>query len=153
MEAVQRRAALSERRVATYGDVAVRFDLVNPEAVLHQGARPAKQLLQLPQSERPHLHNQSQALSNRLSAQLKGLTGGQSSCRYSFSFFDRIRVGIGAALPHQVADVNNAGDFAARWRRLPGGANGIVDCDGHSRFLLTDGAADEGVTGRHCHTG
>lgn len=48
MEAVQRRAALSEPRVATYGDVAVRFDLVNPEAVLHQGARPAKQLLQLP---------------------------------------------------------------------------------------------------------
>lgn len=75
MEPVQRRAGLSEQRAATYGDVAVRFDLVNPEAVLHQGARPAKQLLQLPQRERPHLHKQSQARSNRLSAQVEGLTG------------------------------------------------------------------------------
>lgn len=49
----------------TYGDIAVRLDLVNPEAVLHQGACSAEQLLQLPQSERPHL-NKTTALINKL---------------------------------------------------------------------------------------
>lgn len=53
--------------------------------------------------------------------------------------------------PHQVADVNNAGDFAARWRWLPGGTNRIVNRDGHSSFLLTDGATNERITGRHCN--
>jgi len=50
---------------------------------------------------------------------------------------------------HQVADVNNAGDFASRRRGLPGRANGIIDGDGNARFLLADGATDEGVAGGH----
>lgn len=50
---------------------------------------------------------------------------------------------------HQVADVNDAGDFAARWRGLPGRANRVIDCDGNARFLLADGATDEGVAGGH----
>lgn len=45
--------------------------------------------------------------------------------------------------------MNNAGDFAARRRGLPGRANGIVDCDGNSCFLLADGATNEGVTQGH----
>lgn len=51
--------------------------------------------------------------------------------------------------PYKVADVNNAGDFAARWRGLPGCANRVVDCDGNSCFLLADGATNEGVAGGH----
>ncbi|TNN53601.1 hypothetical protein EYF80_036175 [Liparis tanakae] len=48
-----------------------------------------------------------------------------------------------------VADVNNAGDFASRRRGLPGRADGIIDGDGNARFLLADGATDEGVAGGH----
>lgn len=44
----------------TYSDIAVRLDFVDPEAILHQGARSAQQLLELAQSERPHLHKQIQ---------------------------------------------------------------------------------------------
>lgn len=56
---------------------------------------------------------------------------------------------IRAVFSHQVADVNNAGDFAARWRGLPSRANRIINCDGNSCFLLADWATDEGVTGGH----
>lgn len=42
--------------VITHGDVAVRLDFVNPEALFHQGASSAEQLLKLAQSERPHLN-------------------------------------------------------------------------------------------------
>lgn len=40
----------------THGDVAVRLDLIDPEAFLHQGSRPAQQLFELAEGERPHLH-------------------------------------------------------------------------------------------------
>lgn len=50
---------------------------------------------------------------------------------------------------HQVADVNNAGDFATRWRGLPGSANRVIDCDGNTGFLLADGATNESVVGGH----
>lgn len=39
----------------THSDVAVRLDFVDPEAIVHQGASSAEQLLQLTQSEWPHL--------------------------------------------------------------------------------------------------
>lgn len=58
-------------------------------------------------------------------------------------------VEIPAVLSHQVADMNNAGDFAAGRRRLPSCADRIIDCDADSCFLLADGATNEGVTGRH----
>lgn len=54
-----------------------------------------------------------------------------------------------AVFSHQVADVNNVGDFAARWRGLPRRTNRIVDCDRNACFLLADGATNEGVTGGH----
>lgn len=50
---------------------------------------------------------------------------------------------------HQVADVNNAGHFATRWRRLPGRAHRVIDGDGNTHFLLADGATNEGVVGGH----
>lgn len=50
---------------------------------------------------------------------------------------------------HQVPDVNDAGDLSARWRGLPRCANGVVDGDGDSRFLLADGATNESVAGCH----
>lgn len=40
-----------------HSDVAVRFDFVDPKAVLQQGAGSAQQFLQLPESKRPHLNN------------------------------------------------------------------------------------------------
>lgn len=58
-------------------------------------------------------------------------------------------VAIRRVISHQVADVNDAGDFAARWRRLTGRANRVINCDGNSCFLLADGATNEGVAGRH----
>lgn len=42
------------REKATHSDVAVRFDLVDPEALLHHRACPVQQLLQLAQGERSH---------------------------------------------------------------------------------------------------
>lgn len=45
--------------------------------------------------------------------------------------------------------MNNVGDFAAGWRGLTGRANRVIDCDGNTRFLLADGAANEGVAGGH----
>lgn len=42
------------QQTETYGDVAVRFDLVDPEAILQHSASPAEQLLQLTQGERPN---------------------------------------------------------------------------------------------------
>lgn len=39
----------------THGDVAVRLDLVNPEALLHQVAGSAQKLFELAQREGPHL--------------------------------------------------------------------------------------------------
>lgn len=59
--------------------------------------------------------------------------------------------GTPAVFSHQVADMNNAGDFAARRRRLPSRADRIIDGDADSCFLLADGATNEGVTGRHCN--
>lgn len=50
---------------------------------------------------------------------------------------------------HQVADVNDAGDFASRWGWLPGCADRVIDRDGNSCFLLADGATNEGVAGGH----
>lgn len=41
----------------THGDVAVRLDLVDPEALLHQAAGPAQQLFELAQREGPHLQD------------------------------------------------------------------------------------------------
>lgn len=40
------------QQTETYCDVAVRFDLVDPETVLEHGAGPPEQLLQLAQGER-----------------------------------------------------------------------------------------------------
>lgn len=56
---------------------------------------------------------------------------------------------IRAVFTYQVANVNNAGDFAPRWRGLSSRANRVVNCDGNSCFLLADGTANEGVTGGH----
>lgn len=56
---------------------------------------------------------------------------------------------IRTVFSHQVADVNDAGHFAAGWRGLPGRANRVIDCDGDSSFLLADGATNEGVAGGH----
>lgn len=39
----------------THSNVAVRLDLIDPEAFLDQGARSAQQLFELPEGERPHL--------------------------------------------------------------------------------------------------
>lgn len=39
----------------THGDVAVRLDFVDPEALLHQAAGSAQQLFELAQREGPHL--------------------------------------------------------------------------------------------------
>lgn len=41
----------------THGDVAVRLDLVNPEALLHQAAGSAQKLFELAQREWPHLRD------------------------------------------------------------------------------------------------
>lgn len=46
----------------TYSNIAVRLDFVNPEAILHQGARSAEQFLKLPESEWPHLHKYLQTI-------------------------------------------------------------------------------------------
>ena len=53
---VRERARLRERarERATHSDVAVRFDLVDPKALLHHRACPVQQLLQLAQGERSH---------------------------------------------------------------------------------------------------
>lgn len=51
---------------------------------------------------------------------------------------------------HQVADVYDAGDFAARRRGLPGRADRIVYGDGDACPLLADGATDESLAGGHC---
>lgn len=40
----------------THSNVAVGLDLIDPEALLDQGARPAQQFFELPEGERPHLH-------------------------------------------------------------------------------------------------
>lgn len=54
-----------------------------------------------------------------------------------------------SVLTHQVGDVDDVGDFAMRRRQLPGGADGVVDSDGHTRALLAEGAAHHRVTGSH----
>lgn len=53
------------------------------------------------------------------------------------------------AFSHQVTDVNNIGNFAARWRWLPGRAHRVVDSDRNTSFLLADGATNKGVAGGH----
>ena len=50
---------------------------------------------------------------------------------------------------HQITDVNNVGDFAARWRGLPCSAHRVVNSDGDTCFLLADGATNECVAGGH----
>lgn len=44
---------------ATHGDIAVRLDLVDPEALLHQAAGSAQQLFELAQREGPHLRGRA----------------------------------------------------------------------------------------------
>lgn len=54
------------------------------------------------------------------------------------------------SVSHQVTDMYDTRDFAARRRGLPGRADRIVNRDGDSCSLLADGATDECVTGGHC---
>lgn len=46
--------------------------------------------------------------------------------------------------------MDDVGEFATRGRRLSGGADGVVDGDGHARLLLTDGAAHDAVARGNC---
>lgn len=50
-------AAAHKERAATHSNVAVRLDLIDPEALLDQGARPAEQFFELPEGERSHLQH------------------------------------------------------------------------------------------------
>lgn len=50
---------LGEKGRKTHRDVAVGLDLVDPEGFLHEGACPAQQLLQLPESEGSHLRKRT----------------------------------------------------------------------------------------------
>lgn len=50
---------------------------------------------------------------------------------------------------HQIADMDDVGDFSSwRWR-LPSRTNRVVDCDRNARFLLADWATNERVAGGH----
>lgn len=51
----------------------MRLDFVDPEAVLHQGARPAQQFFELPQGERPHLHQPTVVVINDESSASAGI--------------------------------------------------------------------------------
>lgn len=125
---------------ATHSDIAVRLDFVDPEALLHQGAGSAQQLLQLAQSERPHLHKAAQSRHQQ-----------QTQTHHGRSL---IRQGVSVdQAPHQVADVDDAGHFAPGRRRLPGCADRVVDGDGNACFLLADGATHQGVAGGHWKEG
>lgn len=59
-------AAAGWEGAATHSNVAVRLDLIDPEAFLHQGARSAQQFFELPEGERSHLHHSHSTVSARL---------------------------------------------------------------------------------------
>lgn len=46
--------------------------------------------------------------------------------------------------------MDDIGEFATRRRRLPGGADGIVNGDGYARLLLANGATHDAVAGGNC---
>lgn len=55
-------AAADRERAGTHSNVAVRLDLIDPEAFINQGARSAEQFFELPEGERSHLHHSHSTL-------------------------------------------------------------------------------------------
>lgn len=55
-------AAADRERAGTHSNVAVRLDLIDPEAFINQGARSAEQFFELPKGERSHLHHSHSTL-------------------------------------------------------------------------------------------
>lgn len=55
-------AAADRGRAETHSNVAVRLDLIDPEAFINQGARSAEQFFELPEGERSHLHHSHSTL-------------------------------------------------------------------------------------------
>lgn len=128
----------------THGDNAVRLDLVDPEALLHHGAGSVEQLFQLAQSEWANLwetpersdHTESSGEEQPHPCTKAGATEGNG---YMWT------AKMSTLETHQVGHVDDIGGFATRRRRLPGGADGIVDGDRHARLLLTNGATHNAV--------
>lgn len=131
----------SHQNDGTHGDNAVRLDLVDPEALLHHGAGSVEQLFQLAQSEWANLwetpersdHTESSGEEQPRPLHAGGRHRGKRTAK------------MWTLETHQVGHVDDIGGFATRRRRLPGGADGVVDGDRHARLLLTNGATHHAV--------